>query len=57
MSSANSNQQSIRRLDAAAADFEDAFSALLTRGDEAGDRVTAAVMDIIRRVRRDGMRR
>lgn len=54
MKPASSTGQTIRRLDADAADFEDAFRALLTRGEEAEDRVTATVTDIIKRVRRDG---
>lgn len=49
-----SNSQPIRRLDAAAAGFDAAFDVLLSRGGEAGESVTTAVMDIINRVRRDG---
>lgn len=49
-----SNKQPIRRLDAAAPGFEAAFDALLSRGEEAEESVTTVVMDIIKRVRRDG---
>jgi len=44
----------IRRLDAGAPDFERDFDALLSRGEEAGESVTAAVMEILQRVRAEG---
>ncbi|HSH41528.1 MAG TPA: histidinol dehydrogenase [Arenicellales bacterium] len=49
-----SDKQPIRRLDAADAGFDKAFEALLTRDEEAEQSVTDSVMEIIRRVRRDG---
>ncbi len=49
-----SDKPPIRRLDAAAPGFDDTFESLLARGEEAGEAVTAAVVDIIERVRRDG---
>ncbi|MDZ7842235.1 MAG: histidinol dehydrogenase [Gammaproteobacteria bacterium] len=49
-----SDKPPVQRLDVAAPGFDDTFESLLARGEEAGDAVTAAVTDIIKRVRRDG---
>jgi len=46
----------IARLDAGAAGFDAELSALLRRGEDADDAVAGAVLDILKRVRRDGDR-
>jgi histidinol dehydrogenase len=44
----------VRTLDTAAADFDDAFDALVARLDEADEEVERRVREIISRVRREG---